>query len=155
MENEFIRVRDSKIKGKGAFAKKKIPKGIKIVEYIGPKISNKEADRVAEIEEDEGDFYLFEINGRHTIFGNVPWNIARFLNHGCDPNCETDIEDGHIWITTIKDVKKGDELTYDYGIDADVADDHPCKCGAKNCCGYIVDADQVKKLKRRLARKRK
>jgi len=77
------------------------------------------------------------------------------INHSCDPNCEVEIIRGHIWITAIKDIKKGEELGYDYGYDYDDFKDHPCKCGSKNCIGYIVAEEHWPKVKRALAKKNK
>ena len=70
------------------------------------------------------------------------------MNHSCDPNCDTDIIDGKIWIRSYKNIKKGDELTYDYGFTFDTDDfrDHVCKCGTRKCVGFIVTETDWKKL---------
>jgi hypothetical protein len=99
----------------------------------------------------DGGVYIFELNKRYDIDGNVPWNTARLINHSCDPNCETDIIKGKIWIIAAEDIKKGEELTYDYAFAFDEDyDEHTCKCGAKKCIGYIVSQDDWAKLRRRL-----
>tara|TARA_Y100000310_G_C20687571_1_gene820071 strand:+ start:2477 stop:2980 length:504 start_codon:yes stop_codon:yes gene_type:complete len=155
--SEFAVVKNSKIHGTGVFAKKPIPKETKIIEYTGKKITKKQADKIADEqmergedkEIDEGHVYIFEVNKKHDLDGNVSWNTARFINHSCDPNCETEQdEDDTIWIKSIKPIKKGEELTYNYGYDIDNWEDHPCKCGKENCVGFIVREDQWKKLER-------
>jgi len=154
---EWIVVKESKIHGKGVFAKKKIPKGTKVIEYVGEKITKKEAekraDRQVELAMGNGEVgavYIFELNKRYDIDGNVEWNPAKWINHSCDPNCEAEIEDGHIWITSIRDIEKGEEITYNYGYDIDNYKDHPCRCGSKNCVGYILDKKYWKRLKKKL-----
>lgn len=145
--------RSSGIHGRGIFAAADIKKGIRIIEYVGEKISKKESERRAEKQikrsrknADEGAVYIFEINSRYDIDGNVDWNPARFINHSCDPNCETLNDNGHIWIESTRTIKAGEELTYNYGYDVENYADHPCRCGSKNCVGYIVNRKQWKKL---------
>ena len=89
------------------------------------------------------------------IDGNIPENEARFINHSCDPNCESQIIRGHVWIVSTRDIKKGEELSYDYGYDLEFFTDHPCRCGSDNCVGYIVSWDKRRKLKKILRHKRK
>jgi SET domain-containing protein len=90
------------------------------------------------------------LNKRHDIDGAVSWNTAKYINHSCDANCETDIIRGHIWIIALRDIKKGEEFSYNYGYDIESWYDHPCKCGAKNCVGYILDEEHWPKLRRKL-----
>ncbi len=150
----YIVVRKSKVHGTGVFAKVDIPAGSKIIEYVGRKISKKESDRVFEEryskykgnEKEVAGVYLFELNKKYDIDGDVSWNDAKYINHSCDPNAETVNDGNHIWIVAIKDIKKGDEITYDYGYDFENYRDHPCYCGSKNCVGYIVGEDHRKKL---------
>ncbi|HUC01534.1 MAG TPA: SET domain-containing protein [Candidatus Paceibacterota bacterium] len=94
--------------GKGLFTKEDIPKGVCVIEYTGRVVSSKEAD------EDEGR-YLFEVNSRKTIDGNVRANRARYINHSCRPNCEAIGPGDRIFIFSRKRIKAGTELTYDYG----------------------------------------
>ena len=143
--NKWVKVRNSKIHRKGVFAKKDIPKDTYIIEYVGRKITNKEADKISEDETKNGIVYLFEINKRYTIDGDVPYNPARFINHACDPNAESLNDKGHIWIEAMKDIKKGEEITYDYCLTTDDPYDHPCKCGSKKCKGYIAKIRKKKK----------
>jgi len=155
MANEWFVVRKTPKKGYGAFAKKNIPDETKIIEYIGPKVTQKQADIISDREDEEGNFYLFELNKRYHIDGSVKWNRARYLNHSCDPNCEVEIIKGHIWISSIRDIKKGEELTYDYGLDHDVAVDHPCHCGAKQCRKFIMAEDEHKKFLKKFGNKKR
>ena len=92
--------------------------------------------------------YVFELNQRYDIDGGVAYNHARLINHSCNPNCEVEINNNQIWISTIKNIKKNAELTYNYGYsyDADYVD-HVCKCGSYKCVGYILDEDHWSKLK--------
>ncbi len=159
--SEWIVVKTSKVHNKGVFAAKDIPKGTKIIEYVGEKITKKEseirADKVIEDskkDKTKGAVYLFEINKRYDIDGNVPYNTARYINHCCDPNCEVELEEGHIFIYSLRGIKKGEELNYDYGYDIDNYEDHPCCCGAKNCIGYIVSQDKWPKVQKKIAKKK-
>ena len=94
--------------GLGLFATKPIHKGDFIVKYWGPRIPNSLADEL-------DNRYLFEINKRWTVDGSIRRNIARYINHSCRPNAETDIKKGEILISAIRDIAPGDEITYDYG----------------------------------------
>ena len=145
----------SKIHGMGIYASKDIPKNTKIIEYIGEKISKKEGDIRSEKRikkylnsKKTGSVYIFELNSQYDIDGSKRYNKARYINHSCDPNCEVDIIDGEIWISSIKKIKKGDELSYDYGyaFDKDDYKDHVCKCGSKFCIGYIISSDDWPKF---------
>ena len=93
-----------------------------------------------------GSVYIFELNKKYDIDGSVSYNKAKYINHSCNPNCEVDIVDNRIWISSIKNIKKNDELSYDYGYEFDKDDfrDHICKCGEKNCIGYIISSDDWK-----------
>ncbi len=157
----YVVVKESSIHSKGVFAKKEIPEGIRIIEYIGDRITKAESNRRADIpleknkkNADHGAVYIFQLNKRYDIDGYVAWNTARLINHSCDPNCETDIIRGKIWIIALRDIKKGEELSYNYGYDFDSYEDHKCLCRTKKCTGYILAEDQWPRLKRMLARKK-
>ena len=152
----------SSLHGSGLFAASEIKKGAQVIEYIGDKITKKEGDKRAEKQikkaqknKNNGMVYVFELNNKYDIDGGVARNYARFINHSCDPNCEVEINDNQIWISSIKRIKKGLELTYNYGypFDSDF-EDHICKCGAKKCVGYILSDDDWPKLKKALNNKR-
>jgi SET domain-containing protein len=159
----YISVRKSEIHGTGVFARKNVPAGARIIEYVGDRITKRESDRRYQIAWDrarngngnEGIVYIFTLNKRHDIDGSVSWNTAKYINHSCDPNCETDIIRGHIWIIAIRDIEKGEEISYNYGYDFDSYEDHPCRCGAENCVGYILAEEHWPKLKRKLRYLRK
>ena len=151
------KVKKSKVHGSGMLATEQILKGTKIIEYIGEKVSSKEGDRRSANRikkylnsKTTGSVYIFELNSKYDIDGSFNYNKARFINHSCSPNCEVQIIRGHIWIVAIKNIKKGDELSYDYGYEFDKDDfmDHICKCGSKNCVGYIISSDDWPKFKR-------
>lgn len=155
-QNEIYEIRESSIHNKGAFAIQGIAKGTRVIEYIGDRITKAESARrsIRMIEKAKetghGAVYIFELNKRYDIDGDVSYNTARFVNHSCNPNCETDIIRGRIWIIAIRDIKKNEELSYDYGYDLDDFRDHPCRCGSDKCVGYIVNQEQWGKLRKLL-----
>lgn len=111
--------------GLGLFADEPLKRGQLVIEYIGYLLTSKEAD-------ERGGKYLFELSSRRTIDGTPRWNTARYINHSCDPNCETTIDRGHVLIHTRRAVARGEELTYDYGTEYynDFIKPHGCRCGA-------------------------
>ena len=158
--SKYIEVRESEIHGTGVFARIKVPKGTKVIEYIGEKITKKESERrsIALIEknhgsETDGAVYIFEVNKHRDIDGNIPENTARFINHSCEPNCEPDVIKNRVWLISTRKINEGEELSYNYGFDLDGYEDHECKCGAKKCVGYITSEDNWPKLKKLIAKK--
>jgi hypothetical protein len=149
VENKHLVFRKSKIHNLGAYAAKPIRKGTRIIEYIGRPLTKKKAQ--TELEDRNG--YVFTINKFFDIDGSVQWNPARYINHGCDANAESDIIDDRVWIIATRSIKKGEEVLYNYNYDLADALDNPCRCGAENCVGYIVDDDYWPKL-RKLIEKR-
>ena len=138
----------SKINNKGLFANKDIKKGTKIINYIGKIITKKETEKNPKFDNSKA-IYLYNLNSRYDLDGDFSYNTARLINHSCDPNCEVEITDNHIWISSIKRIKKGSELTYNYGYTFDTDyEDHLCKCGYKKCVGYILSDDDWPKLKK-------
>ena len=156
MGKKLYTVRESSIHNRGLFAKHPIIKGSPIIQYTGEKISKEESSRRAlEWEEDarklgQGLVYIFEIDEDWDLDGRIGENPARFINHSCEGNCEAINRDGEIWIYSVKNISKGEELSYDYGYDMEHFLDHPCRCGSKNCIGYIVRQDQRIKVKKLL-----
>jgi hypothetical protein len=143
--NEWFELRRSPIQGLGAFAIKDVPKGTRLIEYSGERISNKEADdRYDDEAMRRHHTFLFILTSRTVIDAAYGGNESRFINHSCDPNCETLIERGRIWIESIRPIPAGTEITYDYQYDDDpkyTAKDYQfyaCHCGAPNCRGTIV-----------------
>ena len=157
--SKWCEVRKSGIHGRGLFAKKKIPAGTYIIEYVGEKIGKDEANERGWARMDQaretGDaaVYIFTLDDEWDIDGDVPENAARLINHSCDPNCEAFIEDGSIWIAALRDIRKHEELFFNYGFDLENYQDHPCRCGADQCVGYIAGEDYWPKLRKKLARK--
>ena len=144
----------SKINNKGLFANKDIKKGTRIINYVGKIITKKETERNPKFDNNKA-IYLYNLNDRYDLDGDFSYNTARLINHSCDPNCEVDIIKNEIWISSIKKIKKGEELSYDYGYEFDKEDytDHVCKCGSINCIGYIISKNDYKKYKKHLSSK--
>mgnify|MGYP003678755978 CR=1 FL=1 len=153
-DSHWCEVRRSGIHGRGLFASKDILPETYIIEYVGDKITKAESDRRGwaqfDLAQETGDaaVYIFTLNKRYDIDGNVPENAARLINHSCEPNCEAYILKGKIWI------KKDEELYFNYGFDLENYEDHPCRCGSANCVGYICGEDYWGTLRRKLAAKR-
>ena len=124
----------SRIAGQGLFAAQDIKQGTRILPYFGEKISKDEsAQRLA-----QGNVYIFTFNAHTDIDGKTLKNTARYINHSCDPNCEIDMTTRAIWIVALRDITAGEELSYNYGYDSKDYAEHPCRCGAQSCCGYIL-----------------
>jgi SET domain-containing protein len=132
--NQYTYMAPSRIEGKGLYAREDIPQGMDIVEYDGPRLLREEGERLAA----EGNAYVFTIDRRTCIDGSVSWNLARYANHSCAPNCRSVKVSGRIFLRTIRPVIKGEEITYDYGYDFKDYQSNPCRCGAPGCRGYIV-----------------
>jgi hypothetical protein len=138
-------IRSSRIQGRGAFAKERIRTGTRLIEYTGELITHDEANRRYP-DEDMGRHhtFLFELDDDTVVDAAVGGNVARYINHSCDPNCEAVIEDDHIYIDAIRDIRKGQELAYDYAYILEerhtsaVKARYPCYCGSKKCRGTIL-----------------
>ena len=159
--SEWCEVRGSGIHGRGVFATRDIPAETRIIEYLGEKIDKEESDIRGWAQMDrhnetgEAAVYIFTLDDDWDIDGNVPENAARLINHGCDVNCEAYIEDGTIWIWSIRDIAKDEELLFNYGFDLENWEDHPCVCGADCCPGYIAGMDFWDELKEKIAEKKR
>jgi SET domain-containing protein len=132
--NELIEFRTSLIHGTGGYARVDIAADAQIIEYVGRKIDKQEALRLCE----EENPYIFYLDEESDLDGNVDWNPARFLNHSCAPNAEAQDVDGRIWIIALREIKAGEEITFNYNYDLEDYKEHPCRCGAANCVGYIL-----------------
>lgn len=148
-------IRRSKIQGRGGYATRDIRKGERIIEYVGERITQSEADRRYEDEAmGRHHTFLFTVNRRTTIDAAVNGNDARFINHSCDPNCESVDEKGRIYIEAIRDIHEGEELTYDYSYarDRDTTEEdeqrYVCRCGAPNCRGTILEEAKARRKPR-------
>ena len=152
----------SSLHGSGLFANCDIRKEEQVIQYIGDKVTKKEGDKRADIQikkaqknKKNGMVYVFELNKKYDIDGGVARNYARFINHSCDTNCEVEITNNEIWISSIKRINQYTVLTYNYGypFDSDF-EEHICKCGSKKCVGYILSDEDWPKLKKKLKKKK-
>lgn len=150
-------VRPSAIQGLGAFATRRIRKGACIIEYIGERITDEEADkRYDDMAMDRHHTFLFSLGDGTSIDASFGGNDARFINHACAPNCEAILDGGHIFIEAIRDIEMGEELFYDYayerqdegGDDEELSKHYKCLCGAPTCRGTILAPRQEKKSKK-------
>ena len=139
----------SPIHGMGGFARNDIPAGTRVMEYVGERITKEES--LARCE--RSNEYIFAIDDAHDLDGNVSWNPARFLNHSCAPNCEAQFTDGRIWLVAIREIRAGEELTFNYSYDLEDYRDHPCHCGAASCVGYVVAEEFFEHVRRQGLRK--
>ena len=135
---KLFKIKKSKIDKNGLYASSDIKKGTRIIEYKGKIISVKKSDIDPKYDNSKA-IYLFNINKRLDLDGDFKFNTARLINHSCEPNCEVFGEGKKIWIYAMINIKKGDELSYDYGFNFDEDyKQYPCKCGSDKCVGYIV-----------------
>ena len=136
-------VRNSGIHGKGVFAATLIPKGERIIEYKGARMSENAADEKYG-DDDSPHTFLFLLDDKTVIDANRRGNSARWINHSCNPNCETNEEDGRLFIDAIRDIRRGEELAYDYKLIVDerytpaLKRLYACGCGARKCRGTIL-----------------
>ena len=145
----LYKIKKSNIDNKGLVAAKDIKKGTKVIEYKGKLISKKESEDNPKFDNSKR-IYLFEINKRYDLDGDFNYNTARLINHSCNPNCEVLGSGLKIWVYAMKNIKKGDELSYDYGFSFD--EDYkqfPCRCGSSNCVGFIIREGSRWRLKKR------
>ena len=142
-----IQVRRSGVHGRGVYAIRKIKKGETIIEYKGQMITWKQAERRHPHNPDDPDHtFFFHIDDDHVIDANVGGNAARWINHACDPNCESDIdeEQHRVFIKALRKIRPGEELFYDYGLVIDerytkkLKKQFACRCGARDCRGTML-----------------
>ena len=141
--NQFVRFEESRIHGTGGFARCDIPAGTVIIEYVGERIDKEEALKRCEAD----NRYIFYIDETWDIDGDVPRNPARFINHSCAPNCETELDEGRVWVVALRDIKAGEELSFNYCYDLTDYQDHPCRCGTPECVGYIVAEEHFESVR--------
>ena len=149
-------VRHSPIHGRGVFAATVIKKGTPIVEYKGDRMTWDEALELPPSDPDNpAHTFFFELSDGMVIHGGVRGNAARWINHSCKPNAESyEDEKGRVFIQAIKNIKKNDEISYDYKLSVDgkltkkERKDYRCHCGSKKCRGYLVKIKKKKKKKK-------
>jgi len=143
--NRYFAVRPSAIQGLGGFARRPIARGTRIIEYTGERISHAEADaRYDDARMTRHHTFLFTVDGTTVIDAAIGGSAARFLNHSCEPNCAPVVERGRVFIEAAREIRPGEELTYDYayrregGADEDREERYACGCGARRCRGSLL-----------------
>ena len=135
---KLYKIKKSNIDNRGLYANQDIKDGTKIIEYKGKIVTKKKVEEDSKFDNEKA-IYLFNLNKKYDLDGDFRYNTARLINHSCNPNCEVSGVGLKIWVYAIRNIKKGEELSYDYGFGYDeYYKDFPCKCGSKNCVGYIV-----------------
>jgi SET domain-containing protein len=149
MRQPAFEIRTSPIEGVGAFATRRIRRGARVIEYLGERISPAEADtRYSGSAASEPHVLLFTVDDRIVIDGGVNGNEARYMNHSCEPNCESVTRGKRIWIYALRDIQPGEELTYDYNLTGEGEDqeaeaaEYPCFCGSSTCRGTMFKLDR-------------
>ena len=136
-------IRSSAIHAAGCYTTTRIPKGKRVAEYTGPRLTKDEADILYETSPIT---YLFGLgDGTTVIDGHC---TAMFINHSCDPNCETGERNGRVWITAIKNIPAGSEITYDYCLYDGGDEPAFCNCGARTCRGTMYSPQEMRRRKK-------
>jgi len=158
----LFEVRHSRIHGYGVFALRRIRKGTTVIEYLGDRVTHDLAnERYKDKDPKDGHTFLFTVDAKTVIDAGVNGNEARFVNHGCHPNCQTVNTGRRIFIEALRTIQPGEELAYDYQIQRDADDPadvdliFACCCGAKSCRGSMLEAPKKKRRPRRPSPKRK
>jgi len=140
-----IQVRRSGVHGKGVFAVRPIAAGDRVIEYTGEVISAREAQRRHPHDpSDPNHTFYFQIDDKRVIDALVGGNAARWINHACDPNCESEVDDDRVFIRALRDLSPGEELFYDYGLVIDerytkkLKKEYACRCGTAGCRGTML-----------------
>jgi uncharacterized protein len=163
-DHPLYKVTRSKVHGYGAFATRDVKKGEVLDEYLGDRITHEQADkRYEDHDENDNHTFLFIVDKKTVIDAGIGGNDARFINHKCDPNCESEIKKGRVFIIATKAIKKGEELGYDYQIgrekdDPENVDEiYACRCGSPKCRGTMLwpakRPSPKKRRKKKVARK--
>jgi uncharacterized protein len=144
-----IAVHNSPIHGRGVFALRRIPKGVRIIEYKGKLITDKEADRrYSRMHANSPHTMLFSLDGGLVIDATRRGNSARWINHSCAPNCEIEEEGHRIFIDARRDIRAGEELTYDYNLQIGekhtkkAKREHACFCKTRRCRGTMLGEEE-------------
>jgi hypothetical protein len=153
-----IQVRRSGVHGKGVFAVQPIAAGDTVIEYVGEVITWEEAQRRHPHDPcDPNHTFYFHIDGDHVIDALFEGNASKWINHACDPNCESDERGGRIFIQAVRDIAAGEELNYDYGLVLDerytpkLKAEYACHCGSPLCRGTMLAPKRGVKLAARPA----
>ena len=116
----------SAVHGHGVFAAESIPKNTRIIDYAGELVRNEKSEAREERYLADGCIWVFRVNRNWSRDANVGGNVARFINHACEPNCWFEVVDKTIWIRAGRNIRRGEELTYDYSIIGEKT--IPCRC---------------------------
>jgi SET domain-containing protein len=140
-----IRVRLSAIHGNGVFATRKILAGARIIEYDGKRITENQAEKRFGLDpENPHHTFFFSLQSGKLIDGGDRGNDARWINHSCAPNCEAQEEKGRVYIHALRDIVRGEELSYDYGLVIEekmtkaLKQAYVCRCGTPKCRGTML-----------------
>jgi len=150
----LVVVKRSRIHGRGVYAARRIRKGTRVIEYLGERISHEVADARYDLKDNDGHTFLFVVDDDICIDAGVGGNPARFINHKCDANCETVIDNKRVFIEAIRTIEQGEELGYDYQLTWESTDDpaelqlYECRCGAANCRGTMLDVTPLDEKRR-------
>lgn len=142
---EYWFVKQSKLHGRGLFARKDIPKGTKIIEYKGTRMPPDDLPDVDENKPDAHHTVIFTLDNGWLIDASRRGNAAQFANHSCAPNSDTIEEDGRIYIRALRKIRKGEEILYDYHLylsgpfQISWLTDYACHCGARKCRRIMLD----------------
>ena len=138
-------VRSSGIHGKGVFAATRIPAGTRLIEYTGERLTEAQVDK-RYAKDDNPHTFLFALDDGMVIDATTGGNSARWINHSCAPNCEAVDDENRIFIETLRAIRPGEELCYDYRIELEERHTpalkrlYQCRCGARRCKGTILNA---------------
>jgi SET domain-containing protein len=140
----LFEVRPSPVHGLGAFALRRIRRGTRVAEYVGERLTGGEVDARYADEEEGGHTFLFRVGDDAYIDASRQGNDSRFINHSCEPNCEVDVADGRIYITAIRNISPGAELTYDYALELEELPPawerhYACRCASARCRGTMLE----------------
>lgn len=141
----LIAFQPSAIHGTGGFARQAIAAGTRVIEYLGEPILKAESLERCR----RGNACLFYLDDQRDLDGSVDWNPARHLNHSCAPNCDAELVGGQIWIVARRDIPAGEEITFNYNYDLTDYHEHPCRCGAAGCVGFMIAEELFDHLRRR------
>jgi len=142
-----VEVRESGVHGRGVFATRAIRKGERIIEYAGRRITWATAKKMPDTDrENPNHTKFFELDDGKIIDPSVGGNESQWINHSCAPNCQTDEEKGRIYVVARRNLKPGEELSYDYCLEVEgprtkkLERDFGCNCGATRCRGTMLEA---------------
>lgn len=151
----YYKVRHSAIHGNGVFASRTIPAGARVIEYQGKRITEKQAAKRFGLDpENPHHTFFFSLESGKLIDGGDEGNDARWINHSCEPNCEAQEEKGQVFIHALRDITRGEELNYDYGLVIDekmtkqLKAAYACRCGSANCRGTMLTIKKKNTSKR-------